>query len=150
MWWAQQKRDSCHALIKLNLSHGHCSLRRISQWWWVRDRRESCSPRRTLPGKTDRRSCICARNLEVLTCHKKVSSLSRNIDGWACDTLMRDSNVPPASSLSRGCGWYRFGIVTDRFRNVQSLSAGYSPYKYSPLSSHPSPVPLHRYGTDPN
>jgi hypothetical protein len=56
--------------------------------------------------------------------------------------VMRVSNVPPASSLTRGWRFNRFRIDSDRFRNVRSLSAGYSPYENSPPSSTPSPVPL--------
>jgi hypothetical protein len=56
--------------------------------------------------------------------------------------VMRVSNVPPTSSLTHGWRFNRFRIDSDRFRNVQSLSAVYSPYKNSPPSSPPSPVPL--------
>ena len=58
-----------------------------------------------------------------------------------CSRVMRISNVPPAFRLTREFGLHRFIIVSDRFRNVQSLCAGYGPYISSPPSPPPSLCP---------
>ena len=52
-----------------------------------------------------------------------------NVSAKLRSGVMRVSNVPPASSITRGWRFNRFRIDSDRFRNVQSLCAGYSPYK---------------------
>ena len=70
-----------------------------------------------------------------------------NVSAKLRSGVMRVSNVPPASSITRGWRFNRFRIDSERFRNVQSLSAGYSPYKNSPPSSPPSAVPLNIFST---